>query len=73
MHLEDFDFIEPPDHRLVNDGRKLLIELGAMTEKVSPLKFSQMAAHAKSPNPFIKGGFKAGLNQNWSANGKNAD
>ncbi|SEM31495.1 ATP-dependent helicase HrpA [Acinetobacter sp. DSM 11652] len=31
--LEDFDFIEPPDHRLVNDGRKLLIELGAMTEK----------------------------------------
>ncbi|MBU3847290.1 MAG: DUF3418 domain-containing protein [Candidatus Acinetobacter avistercoris] len=31
--LEDFDFIEPPDHRLVNDGRKLLIELGAMSEK----------------------------------------
>lgn len=31
--LEDFDFIEPPDHRLVNDGRKLLIELGAMVEK----------------------------------------
>ena len=31
--LEDFDFIEPPDHRLVNDGRKLLVELGAMTEK----------------------------------------
>ena len=31
--LENFDFIEPPDHRLVNDGRKLLIELGAMTEK----------------------------------------
>src|SRR5690606_34428942 len=33
--LEDFDFIEPPDHRLVNDGRKLLIELGAMSEKKS--------------------------------------
>ena len=31
--LEDFDFIEPPDLRLVNDGRKLLIELGAMTDK----------------------------------------
>ncbi|MEG2565345.1 MAG: ATP-dependent RNA helicase HrpA, partial [Acinetobacter sp.] len=31
--LEDFDFIEPPDHRLVNDGRKLLIELGALSEK----------------------------------------
>lgn len=28
--LENFDFIEPPDHRLVNDGRKLLIELGAL-------------------------------------------
>lgn len=34
--LEDFDFIEPPDHRLVNDGRKLLIELGAMSEKKTP-------------------------------------
>lgn len=34
--LEDFDFIEPPDHRLVNDGRKLLIELGAMSEKKAP-------------------------------------
>nr|WP_277606368.1 ATP-dependent RNA helicase HrpA [Acinetobacter sp. NIPH 2699] len=30
--LEDFDFIEPPDFRLVNDGRKLLIELGAYSE-----------------------------------------
>ncbi|QIO09263.1 ATP-dependent RNA helicase HrpA [Acinetobacter lanii] len=34
--LEEFDFIEPPDHRLVNDGRKLLIELGAMSEKKAP-------------------------------------
>jgi ATP-dependent helicase HrpA len=34
--LESFDFIEPPDHRLVNDGRKLLIELGAMNEKNAP-------------------------------------
>lgn len=33
--LEQFDFIEPPDHRLVNDGRKLLIELGAMREQSS--------------------------------------
>ena len=31
--LEDFDFIEPPDLRLVNDGRKLLIELGAMRDQ----------------------------------------
>ena len=36
--LENFDFIEPPDHRLVNDGRKLLIELGAMTEKGSTVQ-----------------------------------
>lgn len=52
--LESFDFIEPPDHRLVNDGRKLLVELGAMTEKKSnPPK-----------SPFIKGGLeKAPLSQ----------
>ncbi|MDQ9009485.1 ATP-dependent RNA helicase HrpA [Acinetobacter gerneri] len=30
--VEDFDFIEPPDHRLVNDGRKLLLELGAISD-----------------------------------------
>ena len=30
--VESFDFIEPPDHRLVNDGRKLLIELGAIDD-----------------------------------------
>jgi len=35
--LEEFDFIEPPDHRLVNDGHKLLIELGAMFEKKNEL------------------------------------
>ena len=29
--LDHFDFIEPPDHRLVNDGKKLLIELGALS------------------------------------------
>lgn len=28
--VQQFDFIEPPDYRLVNDGRKLLIELGAL-------------------------------------------
>ncbi|SDB88393.1 ATP-dependent RNA helicase HrpA [Acinetobacter boissieri] len=43
--LEQFDFIEPPDHRLVNDGRKLLIELGAMNEKKTILtKVGQMMA-----------------------------
>ena len=46
--LEDFDFIEPPDHRLVNDGRKLLIELGALSERKSnPPK-----------SPFEKGGLE---------------
>ena len=28
----DFDFITPPDFRLVNDGRKLLYELGALSD-----------------------------------------
>ncbi|NWK73598.1 ATP-dependent RNA helicase HrpA [Acinetobacter sp. SwsAc6] len=43
--LEDFDFIEPPDHRLVNDGRKLLIELGAMADKSNAQQGNH--AHAK--------------------------
>ncbi|QER39918.1 ATP-dependent RNA helicase HrpA [Acinetobacter suaedae] len=43
--LEDFDFIEPPDFRLVNDGRKLLIELGALNERKNDLtKVGQMMA-----------------------------
>ncbi|MQZ32470.1 ATP-dependent RNA helicase HrpA [Acinetobacter haemolyticus] len=44
-NLEDFDFIEPPDFRLVNDGRKLLIELGALNERKNELtKVGQMMA-----------------------------
>ena len=31
--VDDFEFIEPPDSRLVTDGHKLLNELGAITEK----------------------------------------
>lgn len=31
--VENFDFIEPPDSRLVKDGRKLLDELGALAPK----------------------------------------
>ncbi|ELA08631.1 ATP-dependent helicase HrpA [Moraxella macacae 0408225] len=31
--IEDFDFIEKPDGRLMNDGRKLLQELGAICTK----------------------------------------
>jgi ATP-dependent helicase HrpA len=30
--FDDFEFIEPPDYRLVNDGTKLLVELGALVE-----------------------------------------
>ena len=33
--VDDFDFIEPPDSRLIKDGRKLLDELGAITAKNS--------------------------------------
>ncbi|WPC33842.1 ATP-dependent RNA helicase HrpA [Acinetobacter sp. YWS30-1] len=57
--LEDFDFIEPPDHRLVNDGRKLLIELGAMTEK-NPPKVANEKQSATSSR-FTKGGTQGGL------------
>lgn len=59
--LEDFDFIEPPDHRLVNDGRKLLIELGAMVEK-SKAPLSERGVRGDSTNPpkssFTKGGLQ---------------
>jgi len=56
--LEDFDFIEPPDHRLVNDGRKLLIELGAMAEKNSPKTEDDQAnpsLASHNASPFEKG------------------
>ena len=49
--LEDFDFIEPPDLRLVNDGRKLLIELGAMTEKKAPLAEKAAGGDSAASNP----------------------
>ena len=47
--VESFDFIEPPDHRLVNDGRKLLIELGAIHDESN-------AALNLPQSPFEKGG-----------------
>ncbi len=64
--LEDFDFIEPPDHRLVNDGRKLLVELGAMTEKgKAPLLQRGVGGDSSEDNPpqspFSKGGGKGDL------------
>ena len=58
--LEDFDFIEPPDHRLVNDGRKLLIELGAMVEKKNSSKVVEETNNS-SKSTFNKGGTQGGL------------
>lgn len=50
--LEDFDFIEPPDHRLVNDGRKLLVELGAMSDKgKAPLLQRGVGGDSSEDNP----------------------
>ena len=43
--VEEFDFIEPPDHRLVNDGRKLLIELGAIHDEQNPPKSVDKSGH----------------------------
>ncbi|MBJ7435909.1 MAG: ATP-dependent RNA helicase HrpA, partial [Acinetobacter sp.] len=64
--LEDFDFIEPPDHRLVNDGRKLLVELGAMTEKSKPPVLQRGGGGDSSEenpaqSPFSKGRGKGDL------------
>ncbi|ENX41801.1 ATP-dependent RNA helicase HrpA [Acinetobacter sp. NIPH 2100] len=59
-NLEDFDFIEPPDFRLVNDGRKLLVELGALTDKKAPLSQRGVGGDSSRDNPpqspFTKGG-----------------
>ncbi|NJG87346.1 ATP-dependent helicase, partial [Salmonella enterica subsp. enterica serovar Anatum] len=46
--VEDFDFIEPPDHRLVNDGRKFLIELGAIHEVQNSNNLPQVVAQSES-------------------------
>ena len=70
--VEEFDFIEPPDHRLVNDGRKLLIELGAMNEPTqNNLKANSTLSqredrgdlNKKNPlqSPCVKGGLKSEL------------
>ncbi|WP_230659038.1 ATP-dependent RNA helicase HrpA [Psychrobacter sp. I-STPA10] len=49
--VEDFDFIEPPDSRLIKDGRKLLDELGALTHKnPSKHKDNQRPIHQQSLN-----------------------
>lgn len=48
--VENFDFIQPPDNRLVNDGRKLLEELGAIPSKaVPPLNFPPQGGDVPPP------------------------
>lgn len=42
--VDDFEFIEPPDSRLVTDGHKLLDELGAITSNT--FKDTQAASHS---------------------------
>ena len=32
-HVDDFPFVEPPEERMINDGYRLLYELGAIDEK----------------------------------------
>jgi ATP-dependent helicase HrpA len=48
--VDDFEFIEPPDSRLVTDGHKLLDELGAITAK------SEAAASLQTNKPKAKKG-----------------
>jgi ATP-dependent RNA helicase HrpA len=43
-HIDDFPFVEPPDSRLINDGYKLLIELGALNNKHKATKTGRKLA-----------------------------
>ncbi|RZG85988.1 DUF3418 domain-containing protein [Acinetobacter sp. WCHAc060033] len=72
--VESFDFIEPPDHRLVNDGRKLLIELGAIRDEQnqnSPkINEGDLNSQKENPplaeknsSPFSKGGLQSKSNK----------
>ncbi len=62
-HIDDFPFVEPPESRLVNDGYKLLFELGAIDayNKITKIgkhlghfpidpKLSRMLLQAKNEN-----------------------
>ncbi|MFW2078168.1 DUF3418 domain-containing protein [Acinetobacter sp. ULE_I010] len=68
--VEEFDFIEPPDHRLVNDGRKLLIELGAIHDEQNPPKSVDKSGHdltnPQIENPHHSPFSKEGLQSNVS-------
>ncbi|MGL5252463.1 MAG: helicase-related protein, partial [Moraxella sp.] len=58
--VEGFDFIQPPDNRLINDGRKLLEELGAIATKKTENSLSiagqKPAKNRQHPNQLTKVG-----------------
>ena len=45
-HIDDFPFLEPPEERLINDGYKLLYELGAIKgDKYSSYALTKIGKH----------------------------
>ncbi|BCE01874.1 ATP-dependent RNA helicase HrpA [Marinicellulosiphila megalodicopiae] len=40
--IEEFDFLQAPDHKLISDGYRLLFELGAVTKSRKVTKIGQM-------------------------------
>jgi ATP-dependent helicase HrpA len=44
-HIDDFPFVEPPEDRLINDGYKLLFELGAIDGGNNLTKIGKHLAH----------------------------
>jgi ATP-dependent helicase HrpA len=44
-HIDDFPFVEPPEYRLINDGYKLLFELGAIDGANNITKVGKHLAH----------------------------
>ncbi|HHJ34595.1 MAG TPA: ATP-dependent RNA helicase HrpA, partial [Gammaproteobacteria bacterium] len=44
-HIDDFPFVEPPEDRLVNDGYKLLFELGAIDHVNAITRTGKQLAH----------------------------
>lgn len=44
-HIDDFPFVEPPEGRLINDGYKLLFELGAIDTSNKVTKIGKHLSH----------------------------
>ncbi|MFC1589713.1 ATP-dependent RNA helicase HrpA [Pseudomonadota bacterium] len=66
-HIDDFPFVEVPDDRLINDGYKLLIELGALTEKrkltASGKKLARLPIDPRLGRMLIEAEKEASLNE----------